>query len=123
MRELFTLLLIGIALDCSVVAIDIGDPIEFLGGEGVARVPPIPAIRDLVGNDWVGLDKAGIWLEKIGAASLLANATSYPERSNLYQILSAITRGHVLRRIEMKSEAGQASLQQIQLIQKALQDG
>jgi hypothetical protein len=122
LRELFILLLIGLALDCSVAAIDSGDPITFQGGEGVARTPGIPAIRDLVGWEWVGLTAAPIWLEKIGAASLLANDTAYPERSNLYQILTAPTPGHILRRIEMKSEHGGASFYHPNLILKALQE-
>ncbi len=106
LRELFILLLLGLALDCSVAAVDAGEPFLFHGGEGVAQVPAVPAVRDLVGGDWVGLTAAPIWLEKIGAASLLANATAYPDRSNLYQILTALTPGHVLRRIEMQQEAG-----------------
>lgn len=87
LRELFALLLIGLALDCSIAAIDSGESITFVGGEGVARVPTVPAIRDLIGSDWVSLERAKIWLEKIGAASLLADVTAYPERSNLYEIL------------------------------------
>jgi len=121
LRELFILLLVGLALDCSVAAIDAGEPIMFEGGEGVARVPAVPAVRDLVGSDWVGLTAAPVWLEKIGAASLLANDTAYPERSNLYQILTAMTPGHVLRRIEMKQKQG-ARTYHPQLILKALQE-
>ncbi len=105
LRELFILLLIGLALDCSVAALDAGEPLMFHGGEGVAQVPAVPSIRDLIGSNWVDLTAAPIWLEKIGAASLLANATAYPDRSNLYQILTAATPGHILRRIEMKQEA------------------
>lgn len=121
LRELFILLLIGLALDCSVAAIDAGEPVIFEGGEGVARTSNVPAIRDLVGSEWVGLTAAPIWLEKIGAASLLANDTAYPARSNLYQILTALTPGHILRRIEMKSEYG-ANYNHTQLILKALQE-
>lgn len=119
LRELFVLLLIGLALDCSVAAVDAGEPIMFEGGEGVAHVPAVPAVRDLIGHDWVGLTEAPIWLQKIGAASLLAQDTAYPERSNLYQILTALTPGHVLRRIEMQRDAG---LKHPPLILKALQE-
>ncbi len=121
LRELFILLLIGLALDCSAAAIEAGEPITFEGGEGVARVPAVAAVRDLVGSEWVGLAEAPVWLEKIGAASLLANDTAYPERSNLYQILTALTPGHVLRRIEMKQKQG-ASTYHPSLILKALQE-
>lgn len=120
LRELFVLLILGLALDCSVAAINPGDPLSFVGGEGVARVLAVPAIRDLIGSDWVSLTDAPIWLEKIGAASLLASATSYSERSNLYQILTATTKGHVLRRIELQQEGGYVSYQQTELIEKAL---
>lgn len=121
LRELFTLLLIGLALDCSIASIASGEAISFVGGEGIARVPAVPAIRDVVGAEWVSLENARRWLEKIGAASLLAGDTEYPERSNLYQILNALTPGHILRRIEMKSDSGQAQFSQMELIQMATQ--
>jgi hypothetical protein len=121
LREMFALLLIGLALDCSIAAIDSGETITFVGGEGVARVPAVPAIRDLIGSDWVSLEHAKVWLEKIGAASLLADVTAYPERSNLYEILRAMTPGHILRRIEMKSKPGRPSSQDYQWIRFATQ--
>jgi len=116
-RELFTLLILGLALDCSVAVLKSGETIAFEGGEGVARVPRVPALRDLVGSEWVSLDQAEKWLKAIGAASLLAEATGLPERSNLYQILSAPTPGHVLRRIEQNSESGAVNYQQLQYLE------
>ncbi len=122
LRELFTLLLLGLAVDCSVAIIDgAGETPSFNGGEGVALVPPIPSIRALIGSEWVGLSEARTWVEKIGAASLLAGAALYPERSNLYQILTAPTPGHILRRIEMQSDSGYVSGDQVRLIEKATQ--
>ena len=122
LRELFTLLLLGLAVDCSVTTLNgAGETPAFNGGEGVALVPPVLSIRALTGGEWVGLTEARIWVEKIGAASLLAGATSYPERSNLYQILTAPTPGHILRRIEMQSDSGQISGNQVRLIEKATQ--
>jgi hypothetical protein len=112
-RRLFTMLILGLALDCSVAVLNSGDAITFEGGEGVARVPKAPALRDLVGDEWVSLDQAEKWLKAIGAASLIAQATGLPERSNLYQILSAPTPGHILRRIEQQSESGAASYKHI----------
>lgn len=122
LRELFALLLIGLALDCTIAAISSGEAISFWGGEGIARVPGVPAIRDLIGAEWVKLEDGRKWIEKIGAASLLAGDTAYPERSNLYQILTALTPGHILRRIEMKSDSGQARFSQMELIQLATQE-
>lgn len=115
LRQLFILLLIGLALDCTVDVVRTGDPILFEGGEGIARVPPVPAVRELIGLEWIPLDQAHTWLSAIGAASLLASATAYPERSNIYQILSANTPGHILRRVEQKNEGG-ASWWHINLI-------
>ncbi len=113
-RELFTMLILGLALDCSVAVLNSGESITFEGGEGVALVPRVPALRDLVGSEWVSLDRAESWLKAIGAASLLAQATGLPERSNLYQILRAPTPGHILRRIEQNSESSSVSYQRIQ---------
>ena len=122
LRELFTLLLLGLAVDCSVAIINgAGETPSFKGGEGVALVPPVPSIRALIGSEWVGLAEARTWVEKIGSASLLAGAASYPERSNLYQILTAPTPGHILRRIEMHSDSGYVSGDQVRLIEKATQ--
>lgn len=125
LRELFILLLVGLALDCSVATVDAGEPLWFHGGEGVAQVPAVPAVRDLVGGDWVGLTAAPVWLEKIGAASLLQRdwdgRDKQPGRSTLYQILTSTTPGHILRRIEMQNERGAAS-DHIDLILKSLQE-
>ena len=115
LRQLFIILLLGLALDCSVDVVRAGDPILFGGGEGIARVPPVPALRELVGLEWIMLDQAPVWLSAIGAAALLASDTAYPERSNIYQILTASTPGHILRRIEQKS-GGSVSSRQIKLI-------
>ncbi len=116
-RELFALLILGLALDCSVAVLNSGEVISFEGGEGVALVPRVPALRDLVGSEWVSLDQAEKWLKAIGAASLLAQATALPERSNLYQILTAPTPGHILRRIEQSSESGIVNYQQLQYLE------
>lgn len=123
LRELFINLLLGLALDCSVAVVKTGEVITFEGGEGVARVPPIPALRDLLGSEWVPIDTARKWLDAIGAAAVLANENNkaFPERSNLYDILKSPTAGHILRRLEQqKSESGkrmQATLKHIKLLQ------
>jgi ribosomal protein L34E len=105
-RELFAMLIVGMALDCSVAVIRDGEELSLTGGEGIARVPPVPALRELVGCEWIDLNEAPRWVRAIAAAAQMAYAADYPERSNLYQILSSPTPGHVLRRIEMKSEGG-----------------
>jgi len=117
-RELYLTLVLGLALDCSVAVVKAGEVITFEGGEGVTRVPPIAALRDLVGAEWISVAKAKTWLDAIGAAALLASATDYPERSSLYQILKSPTLGHILRRIEQKSESGQAYASHFDLLEK-----
>lgn len=123
-RELYLTLFLGLALDCSVAVVKAGEVITIEGGEGVARVPPIPALRDLIGSEWIAIEDAQRrisakgWLDAIGAAALLAGDTAFPERSNLYQILKSPTPGHILRRIEMKSESGQAYINHIHLLEK-----
>jgi hypothetical protein len=113
LRRLFVMLILGLALDCSVAFLNSGDAIGFEGGEGIACVPKVPALRNLVGDEWVSLDQAEKWLKAIGAASLIAQVTGLPERSNLFQILSAPTPGHMLRRIEQQSESGTAGYDHI----------
>ncbi|MBD3182518.1 HD domain-containing protein [Candidatus Poribacteria bacterium] len=123
-RELYITLFLGLALDCSVTVVRSGESITFEGGEGVARVPSVPALRELIGADWVTIKdserdiSAKEWLDAIGAAALIANSTDFPERSNLYQILKSATAGYILRRIEQKSESGQAYIHHFQLLEK-----
>ena len=118
LRELYLTLILGLSLDCSVAVVKAGEMITFEGGEGVARVPPTPALRELVRAEWVSVEDAKKWLDAIGAVALLANATAFPERSNLYQILKSPTLGHVLRRIEQKSENGQAYMYHFHLLEQ-----
>jgi hypothetical protein len=116
-RELYVTLILGLALDCSVAVMRAGEVITFEGGEGVARVPPVPALREMIGAEWVKVESAERWLEAISAAALLANATAFPESSNLYSILKSPTVGHILRRIEQKSESGLAHFGHIHLLE------
>ena len=118
LRELYLTLILGLSLDCSVAVVKAGEVITFEGGEGVARVPPTSALRELVGAEWVSVEAAKRWLDAVGAVALLASATGFPERSNLYQILKSPTLGHVLRRIEQKSENGQAYMYQFHLLEQ-----
>lgn len=103
------MLIVGMALDCSVAMVRDGEELSLIGVEGIARVPPVPALRELVGCEWIGIDDAPKWVMAIAAAAQMAYVTDYPERTNLYQILSSPTPGHVLRRIEMKNESGYVS--------------
>ncbi len=109
LRKLFISLLIALTLDMTVAVIGDTDEIDFEGGEGAAFVPPVGSIRNLIGSDWVSIEDAKKWFRAIGAAGRLAGATGYPDRSNLFSVLSAPTPGHILRRIEEKAESKRVS--------------
>jgi hypothetical protein len=98
-RRLFVSLLLSIVLESAVAIHQEGEPVDFQGRSGSAYVPPIPAVRALVGHDWVPLNRTKYWLTAIGAASLLVRATGLPERSALYQILSADPAERLAQRI------------------------
>jgi hypothetical protein len=117
-RQLFISILFGLSLDCTVAIIKDNEDINFLGGEGVAFVPSLPELRSLIGKEWLDIDDAEKWFKAIKAASILAISTAYPERSNLYEILKAPTQGHILRRIEQKSEQGQAVYYHIKYLEE-----
>ncbi|NLI12601.1 hypothetical protein [Pelotomaculum propionicicum] len=108
LRRLFVSLFIGLALDATVAIISNNDGFDFEGWEGVALVPPVASIRKMVNGNWISLENARRWFRAIGAASILTPSTAYPERSNLFAILSEPTPGHILRRIEEKNN-GQVS--------------
>lgn len=105
LRRTFIALLLGLNLDASVAIVHDSDQIDFQGGEGVAHVPPVAAVRELIGSNWVPLGEAELWFRRIGIASILANAGQYSERSGILEVLTAPTAGHVLRRIEQKRAA------------------
>ena len=126
-RELFISLLLGLSLDCSVAVVNFGEKITFEGGEGIAYVPKVPELRRIIGSEWVSFQKgdplvgeivdfAEKWLTAIGSAAEIAYATDYPARSNLYQILTSLTAGHILRRIEQKNN-NNVSFNQLKLIE------
>ncbi|MBW2046611.1 MAG: hypothetical protein JRI96_17340, partial [Deltaproteobacteria bacterium] len=110
LRRTFIALLIGLCLDVSVAIVQDSDQIDFQGGEGVAFVPPVASARELIGANWVPLDKAEHWFKRIGVASILANSGQYSARSGLFEVLTAPTAGHVLRRIEQKRSAENQAL-------------
>ena len=97
-------LLLGMVFD-SAVAIDRGsEAAQAQGNRGAAYVAPVPAVRALIGYDWLPVTEAKQWLMAIGAASQLVRATGLPERSALYQILAADPAERIARRIEEQNE-------------------
>lgn len=102
LRRTFVALLLGLNLDASVAIVRDSDQIDFQGGEGVAFVPPVATARELIGSNWVPINEAERWLKALGIASILASIGQYSARSGLFEVLTAPTAGHVLRRIEQK---------------------
>jgi len=134
LRKLFVELMIGMSLDCAVAILRDSESFALPEPQGVAWIPPIGPARRLVGemlerfekrhharsaarqqkqldrlvsSEWVPLAYGEDVYRAIGVASVLAGDTNYSDRSHVYQILSAPTAGHVLRRIEQQSSTGQ----------------
>lgn len=117
LRRLYVALILSLVFDASVAIHKEGDPVDFGGGVGTTYVPPVPAVRSLVGYDWLPVGDAKHWLAAIGAASLLVRDTGFPARSALYQVLVADPPEKIARRIE---EAGgrRVTPRHLQLIQQ-----
>jgi len=105
LRRIFVALLLGLNLDASVAIVPDSEQVDFQGGEGIAFVPPVATVKELVGTNWIPINEAERWLRRIGLASILAISGQYSARSGLFEILTAPTVGHVLRRIELKRAA------------------
>lgn len=105
-RALFTMLVLGRALDCAVALVEDGRPWEPDMVRGIAKVPDNPALRQLVGAEWIEIEDADRWIQAIAASAQLAPATEFSERSSLYQILAAPTAGHIVRRIDLNKDSG-----------------
>jgi hypothetical protein len=133
LRKLFVELMIGLSLDCAVAILRDSESFALPEPQGVSWIPPIGPARRLVGemlerfekrhnarsaarqkqqldklvsSEWVPLAYSEDIYRAIGVASLLASDTNYSDRSHLYQILTAPTVGHVMRRIEQQSSTG-----------------
>jgi len=107
LRRLYVALLLSLVFDASVAIHQEGEPVDFRGAAGAAYVPPVPAMRALVGCEWVPMGEAERLLAAVGTASLLVRDTGLPARSALYQVLAADPPERLARRIE---EAGERSL-------------
>lgn len=135
LRKVFVEVALALALDCAVAVVDDSQSFSLEDPEGVAWMPPVGPARRLLGDllerlerrsskgagsrggqrarlataDWVPLVHAERIFNAIGAASLVSRATNYSDRTDLYQVLSAPTVGHVVRRIEQASDGGQVA--------------
>lgn len=107
LRRLYVSLLLSLTFDAAVAIHKEGEAVDFRPSGGAAYVSPVPAVRALVGYEWVPSDAAAGVLAAIGAASLLARDSGLPARSALYKILAADPPERLARRIE---EAGERPL-------------
>lgn len=117
LRKLFVALILSLVFDASVAIHGNGELMQFWAYSGVAYVPPVPAVRSLIGSDWIGIDQSIRWINAIGAASLLARNANFPVRSSLYEVLSSDPAEKILRRIEEKKDR-RLTARHLYLIQK-----
>jgi hypothetical protein len=100
LRRLYVSILLSLVFDAAVAIHTEDEPVDLRASAGAAYVPPVPAVRSLVGFAWLPILEARRWLLAIGAASLLVRDTGLSPRSALYQILVADPPERILRRIE-----------------------
>lgn len=115
LRRLFIALLLHRLFRATIAIHSEPSDIDPTTAAGAAWIPPIPALRSLIGSDWVPAETANTWLERIGAAARLAQVTGYSPRSAIYQTLVADPAEQLLRRIEHESRA---SMMHVDLIRK-----
>jgi hypothetical protein len=113
-RCLYVALILSVVFDAAVSIRRNADISDASRTSGAAYVPPVAAVRSLIGSEWIGVDQARYWLNAIGAAGALARGAALPTRSALYQALSVAPAEKLLRRIEDTGRA--ASSLQLNLI-------
>ncbi len=102
LSRLLTALFFALTLDVSAGIVPFVDLTDMIAerGLGIAYVPPSPELRDLIGTSWVSLAEGERWLRAIAAAFRLARLAEYPERSDVFQVLTEPSVGRVIQRIE-----------------------
>jgi hypothetical protein len=117
LRRLYVALLLSLIFDAAVAIHQEGEPVDFREAAGAAYVPPVPAVRALVGHEWVPTTEGERFLAAIGTASLLVRDTALPARSALYQVLVADPPERLARRIEEAAERS-LTLRHVKLIEE-----
>jgi hypothetical protein len=116
LKQLLITLAFALGLDCSVAILQDDESLDELILEtgGVAYVPPLPSVRDLVARSrsrgaqqklspaWLSQSEAMRWLRALASVVLLADKAKYPPRNDLYQVLTVRSKGALMRRIEQK---------------------
>ncbi|MGI6604024.1 MAG: hypothetical protein ACOX2S_02925 [bacterium] len=104
LRRVYVSLILGLAFDGAVAIRKPEEALQDWDQGGIAYIPPVPAVRSLIGKEWITISESNHWLNAIGSASLLVRDTALPARSGLYEILSADPAERVLRRIEERGD-------------------
>ena len=123
LKQMLTTLILAMGLDCSVAIIRDKESLDalILESNGMVYVPSLSSVRGLVVNSrsktdqqrlsptWLSQSETARWLRALASAILLAGkklkdpkTKLYPPRNDLYQILTARSKGALLRRIEQK---------------------
>jgi len=114
-RELFISIILALKLNCAVAMTDNINKIDIEHRQGLVYVSENHLVRQIIGDEWIRdydyinskgklIYSAEKWLMAITSAIILTLKTSYPDRTNLFEILTARTAGHLLRRIETKDK-------------------
>ncbi len=106
LRSLYVALILSLVFDAAVAVHKENEQVDYRDVGGAAYVSPIPAVRSLIGYDWIPVEIASRWLAGIGAASLLARDTGFSPRSALFQVLAADPPEKLARRIEENRQNG-----------------
>mgnify|MGYP005848579933 CR=1 FL=1 len=125
LARLLAALFLAAALDVSVAILPFSDLADVLAerGLGVAYVPPAAQLRRRLGTAWVSLADRDRWLQAIAAAFRLARLAEYPERSDVYQVLSEPSVGRIIRRIDAVGNGkmlGPAMIPQLEALKEVL---
>lgn len=125
LARLLAALFLATVLDVSVAIVPSHELADVLTerGLGVAYVPPVAQLRHRLGTPWVSLADRDRWLQAIAAAFRLARLAEYPERSDVYQVLSEPSVGRIIRRIEEVGNGrmlGPAMIPQLETLKEVL---
>ena len=125
LARLLAALFLAAALDVSVAIVPFSELADAVAerGLGVAYVPPVAQLRRRFRTTWISLTDSERWLQAIAAAFQLARLAEYPERSDVYQVLSEPSVGRIIRRIEEVGNGrmlGPAMIPQLEVLKEVL---
>lgn len=125
LARLLAALVLAKGLEVAVAIVPFSELADVLAerGLGVAYVPPVAQLRHRFRTTWISLTDSARWLQAIAAAFRLATLAEYPERSDVYQVLSEPSVGRVVRRIEEVGNGrmlGPAMIPQLEVLKEVL---